>query len=94
MKPIDGGSLFLYLSINPVVLRSLLVKEKAKGQVPVYYVRKIFFKVKYLEIEKYFYVLVVSARKLHLYFHVNDIKVLTNQPLKHILQNLTPHAIC
>lgn len=30
--------------------------------------------------------LVISARKFHPYFHVYDITILTNQPLKHFLQ--------
>lgn len=50
----------------------------------MYYVSKIFSKVKinYLKIEKYLYVLVLLARKLHPYFHAYDTTFLTNQTLQ------------
>lgn len=44
--------------------------------------------MKYIEIEKYFYALVIAARKLRPYFHAHSITVLTNKPLKHFLMKL------
>lgn len=43
--------------------------------------------MKYLEIEKYEYALIVSSRKLRPYFNAHNVIVLTNQPLKYFLQN-------
>lgn len=44
-KLVYGNALFHYLSINPLVVRSLLIKEEDKGQVPIYYVSKVLSKV-------------------------------------------------
>lgn len=88
-KSVSFNALF-YLSINPVVVRSSLVKGEAKVQVSIYYVSNVLLKVEinYLEIGKYLCTLVVSITKFCLYFHVYDSIVLTNQTLKHFLQKL------
>lgn len=87
-KSSKGESLSFYLSINPIVVSSVLVNAIAKGQVPMYYVSKVLAKTEmnYMEVGKYLYTLVISARKLRIYFHEHEITVLTNQSLKHFLQ--------
>ena len=54
----------------------------------MYYVSKVLIKAKtkYLKIEQLAYALMIAARKLHHYFQAHPIVVLTDQPLKQILQ--------
>lgn len=87
-KPSKGDTVFLYLTTNPVVVSSLLVKVLSKGQVPIYYVCKVLTKaeINYLKVLKYLYALVISARKLGPSFHEYEITVLRNQPLKQFLE--------
>jgi len=42
----------------------------------------------YLLIEKFAYALVLTSRKLHPYFEAYRITILTNQPLRNVLQKL------
>lgn len=60
----------------------------AKEQEPVYYVSNVLTMTEknYMEVEKYLYALVISVRRLRPYFHENEITVITNHPLKHLLQ--------
>lgn len=83
-----GYTLFLYLSINHLVVSSVLVKNVDNIQELVYYVSKFIFKaeISYMEVKKHLFTLVVSARKLRLYFQEHEIIVLTNQSLKCFLQ--------
>lgn len=86
-KTISGDDMYLYLSINRISVRFVLVKEEVKGQVLIYYERNLFpwVDINNQEIEKYLYILFVSVRKLRPYFHAHDITVLTKWPLKHLL---------
>ena len=43
---------------------------------------------RYPELEKLALALVVMSRKVRSYFHVHSIKVLTNYPLRQVLQKL------
>ena len=56
----------------------------------MYYVNKVLLKAenRYLKIEKLDYALIIVARKFLHYFQAHTIIVLTNQPLKQILQQL------
>ncbi|GFY97519.1 hypothetical protein Acr_12g0000600 [Actinidia rufa] len=56
----------------------------------MYYVSKVLFEAetRYLKIKKLAYALLIAARKLRHYFQAHPIVVLTNQPLKQILQRL------
>lgn len=87
-KPVAGEVFYLYLSVSGVVVSLILVKDDDRIHVSVYYVSKVFCQdeIKYLDIEKYLYALIVSARTLWPYFHAPDIIVLTNQTLKQFLQ--------
>lgn len=71
VQPSKGDTLSLYLSINPVVVSSVLVNVIVKVQVLVYYISKVLIKAEmnYLEIHKYLYALVISDRKFRPYFH-------------------------
>ena len=54
----------------------------------MYYVSKrlIDIETRYLEIKKLALALMIASRKLRLYFHSHTIRVLTNYPLRQVLQ--------
>jgi hypothetical protein len=59
-----------------------------KQQFPVYFISEVLTRSKYYsEMEKIWYAVVMSARKLRHYFKAHTIKVLTNQPLNDIFSN-------
>ena len=82
--PSLGEDLILYLSISPIIVSAVLIREKDKVQKPVYYVSKIIMGVetRYLKFEKHAYALLIAARKLRHYFQAPPIVVLTDQHLK------------
>ena len=71
---------------------AVLVREEEKVQWPVYYMSKrhLDAKTRYPELEKLPLALVVASRKLRPYFHTHLIEVLTNYPLRQVLQKLEP----
>ncbi|KAL0313505.1 UNVERIFIED_CONTAM: Ribonuclease HI [Sesamum radiatum] len=87
VNPKPGENLFLYLAISEDAVSSVLVCERERNQNPVYYVSKMLqgAERKYTQIEKLALALVVTARKLRLYFQSHKVVVLTNHPLKHIM---------
>ncbi|XP_077215675.1 uncharacterized protein LOC143850303 [Tasmannia lanceolata] len=86
-KPEPGEELLLYLSVSPLALAAVLVREEHSQQKPVYYVFKVLHdaEVRYQRVEKLAYALIMAARKLRSYFQAHTIKVLTDQPLKQVL---------
>jgi hypothetical protein len=80
--------LILYVSATHTVVSGALVHEreilngdkKALHQVPIYFVSKALAGSKkyYLEMEKIFYIVVMSARKLRHYFEAHKVRDLTN----------------
>ncbi|XP_022891750.1 uncharacterized protein LOC111406590 [Olea europaea var. sylvestris] len=87
-KPKPSDTLFLYLVVSRNTVSGVLVKEKGKVQQPIYYVSKVLLdtETRYNLVEQLALALIVTARKLRQYFQSHPIIVLTNQPLKHILQ--------
>ncbi|VVA38013.1 PREDICTED: rve domain-containing /RVT_3 domain-containing protein, partial [Prunus dulcis] len=67
---------------------SVLIRSKDNAEHPVHYVSKALqdAEVRYPDIEKLAFALVVSARRLRPYFQAHTIHVLTNQPLRQVLQ--------
>ncbi|XP_077234682.1 uncharacterized protein LOC143876885 [Tasmannia lanceolata] len=86
-KPEPGEELILYLSISPLALAAVLVREERSQHKPVYYVSKALHdaEIRYQRVEKLAYALVMAARKLRPYFQAHTIKVLTDQPLRQVL---------
>ena len=78
----------MYLVISEEAVSTALPREKEKVQWPIYYVSKRFLDVetRYLELEKLALTLVISSRKLRSYFRAHLIEVLTNYPLRQVLQ--------
>ena len=89
-KPISGESLFLYLAISESTADSVLVQEEGKVQHPVYYVSKRLLdaELRYPNIEKLTYALVISLRKLWLYCQAHTIEVVTSYSFRQVFQRL------
>lgn len=66
----------------------VLVREEEDNQLSVYYVSNALFTIKgrYSDMEKLSLSLVMASRKLRLHFQKHTIQVLTNFPLKQLLQ--------
>jgi hypothetical protein len=89
--------LILYVSATHSAVSGALVIEKemtqngktAKQQFPVYFVSVVLMGSKrfYSEMEKICYAVIMSARKLHHYFEVDTVRVLTNQSMNDIFGN-------
>ncbi|GKV44764.1 hypothetical protein SLEP1_g51920 [Rubroshorea leprosula] len=89
-KTNDGEILYLYLDISDEAISSVLIREEGKQQKPVYYTSSVLHgaEIRYSIAEKAALAVVTSARKLRPYFQSHLIIVLTDQPLKQILQKL------
>ena len=87
-KPIAGERLFLYLAVSENAASLVLVWEESEVQHLVYFVSKKLLDVelRYPSIEKLAYALVISLRKLRLYFQAHTIEVLTSYSLRQVLQ--------
>ena len=83
--------LYLYLAASEETLAAVLIKETPKGQLPIYYISKTLHdsELNYSKIEKFTYSLLMASRKLRQYFQSHHITVLTDQPLKEVLQRMT-----
>ncbi|XP_075521548.1 uncharacterized protein LOC142554756 [Primulina tabacum] len=86
-KPEPGEKLWVYLSATEFAVSSILVREEGADQKPIYYVNHALrgAELKYSELEKIALALVMTARKLRLYFLSHLIVVLTNSPLGRIM---------
>ncbi|KAM2645349.1 hypothetical protein EV1_018905 [Malus domestica] len=89
-KPEVGDTLIIYLSVSASAVSSVLIRNDGNVEWPVYYASKALqdTKTRYSNIEKLALALVMSARKLCSYFQAHSIIVLTNHPLRQILQSL------
>ena len=87
-KPQDGETLQLYIAVSTTAVSAVLVREEDKQQHPVYYVSKSLLdaETRYTSMEKLLLALVIAAKKLRHYFESHPISVVTNYPLKSVLQ--------
>ena len=87
-KPVDGESLYFYLVVLEYEILRALIKEEENVQWPVYYISKwlIDAEMRYPKMEKLVLVLMIASRKLGPYFYSHTIRVLTNYPLRQVLQ--------
>ena len=69
-KQLLGEKLFTYLAVSKHTVSSVLVREVARVQVPVYYVSKCLLdaEFRYPELGRVTLALIVSTRKLRHYF--------------------------
>jgi len=65
-SPLSGETLLFYLAVSEQAISTVLVVERAKEKIPVYYVSHALagVKVNYPIIEKFAYTLVMASRKL------------------------------
>jgi len=89
-QSLEGKILVLYLAVAEHAVSAILVVERAKEQIPVYYISHALAgaKVNYPLIEKFAYTFVMASQKLGPYFEAHKILVLTDQSLKNVLQKL------
>ncbi|CAL9019523.1 unnamed protein product [Prunus brigantina] len=87
-KPLPGEVLLLYLSVSNTAVSSVLIRKPEKVELPIFYVSKALqsAELRYPPLEQLALALVVSARRLRPYFQAHEITVLTNQPLRQVLQ--------
>ncbi|GAA0186490.1 hypothetical protein LIER_33778 [Lithospermum erythrorhizon] len=88
-RPEGKEELQLYLAVSKGAVSSVIIREEAKVQKPIFYVSHGLHgpEENYPLIEKFVMALVMSARKLKAYFEAHPIMVVTEQPLKRILAN-------
>jgi len=89
-RPDEGEILYLYMAVSPSAVSSALVREDSGIQKQVYFTSKALHgaEERYPRIEKLAFALIVSARRLRPYFQAHAIRVLTEYPMKKILQKL------
>ena len=87
--PVNGESLYVYLTVSEHAVSAAIVREDCSVQKPVYYTSKTLdgAESRYLPLEKLAFALVCSAKKLPHYFQAHTMIVLTEQPLKAVLRS-------
>ncbi|XP_075489475.1 uncharacterized protein LOC142528317 [Primulina tabacum] len=87
VKQEPGEKLFVYLSTTEYAVSSVPIKEEGSDQKPIYYVSHALRgpELCYSEVEKIAMALVMTARKLRLYFMPHQIMVLTYSHLGRIM---------
>ncbi|XP_013721281.1 uncharacterized protein LOC106425107 [Brassica napus] len=89
VKPDVGDVLSLYVAVSPAAVSSVLIKEDRGEQKPIFYTsrRMTGLETRYPTLKKMALAVVEAARKLCLFFQSHSVEVLTDQPLRTILQN-------
>ncbi|XP_061363519.1 uncharacterized protein LOC133307115 [Gastrolobium bilobum] len=86
-KPEPGDTLILYLAVGEQAINVVMIKETDKGQEPIYFISRALqgAEVRYQKLEKVAFALLITARRLRLYFQGHQIIVRTNQPIRQVL---------
>ncbi|XP_021616631.1 uncharacterized protein LOC110617941 [Manihot esculenta] len=86
-SPLEWEELLIYLSASEQAVSAVLVRVEGGEQKLVFYVSKVLkdAKVRYLNIEKIAYALLLAVRKFRVYLESHQGVVMTDQPLKKIL---------
>ena len=84
-----GEDIILYLAVSQTAVSSTLIREEHKIQKPVYYTSQAFkgAEARYPSIEKMVFALIIASWKLRPYFQAHMIIVLTDQPMKKVMNN-------
>ena len=82
-----GEVLYLYLAVSQAAVSAALVREEDGFQRPVYFISRVFRggEERYPQMEKLAFALITTARKLKLYFQAHTIVVLTDKPLRRVM---------
>ena len=88
-NPEPDEVLFAYIAVAPYAVSLVLIRVDNGIQRPVYYVSKSLHEaeVRYLPLEKAILAVVFGMRKLPHYFQAHTVVILTQLPLKTILQS-------
>ena len=89
MSSLEANEVFYtYIAVAPHVVSLVLIWDDNGLQKPVYYVSKSLHEteVRYLSLEKAILAVVHATRKLSHYFQAHTVVVLTQLPLKYVLQ--------
>ena len=94
VSPLSGETLFLYISVSNYSLNVVLVAEREKQQVPVYYISHAFRGSEscYSPIEKSLFALVIASRKIKPFFQSHPIVVRTSQPIRKLMESKNQSA--
>ncbi|XP_043811565.1 uncharacterized protein LOC122723477 [Manihot esculenta] len=86
-SPLEGEELLIYLLASEQAVSAVLVRVEGGEQKPVFYVSKVLkdAEIRYLNIEKIAYALLLAVRKFRVYLESHQGVVMTDQPLKKIL---------
>ncbi|NP_063998.1 orf764 (mitochondrion) [Beta vulgaris subsp. vulgaris] len=89
-RPKEGERLQLYISASPKTVAAVLLVERIKTQLPIYFVSHVLNEAeqRYPLLEKMSLAVMIAARKLRPYFDAHTIQVLSNHPLEKALQKL------
>ncbi|XP_021863562.2 uncharacterized protein [Spinacia oleracea] len=89
-RPEEGDTLQLYISASHYTIAAVLIVEKDRTQIPIYFVSHILQSAEkcYPLIEKLGFAVLTAARKLRPYFDAHGIEVLTNFPLERAMQKM------
>jgi hypothetical protein len=95
IAPLPREDLLLYIAATTHVVSSAIVVECSEEghafgvQRPVYFITEVLSesKVRYPAVQKLLYPILITSRKLHYYFDVYKITVITDFPLADILHN-------
>jgi hypothetical protein len=86
--PTPGEPFFLYLAVSDHAVSAVLVWEDKQKQKPIFFISKVMdeTELRYLPLEKAALALLQVTKKLPHYFQASTVTVLTDLPLKMLLQ--------
>ncbi|XP_062019159.1 uncharacterized protein LOC133735742 [Rosa rugosa] len=87
--PVQGEILFIYLAVSASAVSCAIVQREGQDELPVFYAGRGMngAETRYPPLEQLALALIVAARRLRQYFQAHTIHVLTNQPLRQVMQN-------
>ena len=85
-----GEKMYLYLAVSNTTTSSALVREEETVQKRVYYTSQAFpgAEANYPKLDKIIFALVVASRKLCPYFQAHPIIVMTDQPIRKMMNKI------
>ena len=89
-KSLPSTPLCLYFAVTKRAISSIIVQERDQLQKPIYFVTKVLQgpEIRYQAIEKAALTVVFVARRLRHYFQSFTVIVMTNLPIRKVLQKL------